>query len=128
MRWSRSACRRATRGSYAALVGGALAGAGGAQLSLSVGGFSADMSSGRGYIALAMVILVGWRPALGALACLAVGVAYAISIQIQLSARRSSATASRPSSRRCSRTSSTLVVLLIYGGGSRSPRASLGKV
>jgi Branched-chain amino acid transport system / permease component len=45
----------------AALVGGALAGAGGAQLSLAVGGFVADMSSGRGYIALAMVILSGWR-------------------------------------------------------------------
>jgi len=41
----------------AALVGGALAGAGGAQLTLAVGGFVADMSGGRGYIAIAMVIL-----------------------------------------------------------------------
>jgi len=41
----------------AALVGGALAGAGGAQLSLPVGFFHADMSGGRGYFAVAMVIL-----------------------------------------------------------------------
>ena len=70
---------------YAAgLVGGALAGAGGAQLSLAVGGFSADMSSGRGYIALAMVILSGWRPAWAALACLGVGCAEALNIQLQV--------------------------------------------
>jgi ABC-type uncharacterized transport system permease subunit len=69
---------------HAALVGGALAGAGGAQLSLVVGGFSADMSSGRGYIALAMVILSGWRPAAAAIACVGVAFAEAISIQAQL--------------------------------------------
>ncbi len=71
---------------HAMLVGGALAGAGGAQLSLVVGGFSADMSSGRGYIALAMVILSGWRPALAAVACLGVACAEALSIQVQLHA------------------------------------------
>jgi general nucleoside transport system permease protein len=70
---------------YAAgLVGGALAGAGGAQLSLAVGGFSADMSSGRGYIALAMVILSGWRPAFAALACVGVAAAEALNIQLQV--------------------------------------------
>ncbi|MGN6108441.1 MAG: ABC transporter permease [Kofleriaceae bacterium] len=68
----------------AALVGGALAGAGGAQLSLAVGGFVADMSSGRGYIALAMVILAGWRPAFAALACVGVAAAEAINIQLQI--------------------------------------------
>lgn len=71
---------------HAMLVGGALAGAGGAQLSLVVGGFSADMSSGRGYIALAMVILSGWRPAFAAIACLGVACAEALSIQVQLHA------------------------------------------
>ena len=69
---------------YAALVGGALSGAGGAQLSLVVGGFSADMSSGRGYIALAMVILSGWRPAFAALACVGVALAEAINIALQV--------------------------------------------
>ena len=68
----------------AGLVGGALAGAGGAQLSLVVGGFSADMSNGRGYIALAMVILSGWRPAYAALACFGIAIAEAINIQLQV--------------------------------------------
>jgi len=66
----------------AALVGGALAGAGGAQLTLAVGGFVADMSGGRGYIALAMVILSGWRPWLAAVAC--VGIAFAEAFRISL--------------------------------------------
>jgi len=70
----------------ALLAGGAIAGIGGAQLSLAVSGFSADMSSGRGYIALAAVILGGWRPARAALACLGFGLAEAIVIQLQLHA------------------------------------------
>ena len=68
----------------AGLVGGALAGAGGAQLALSVGGFVADMSAGRGYIALAMVILAGWRPSLAAVACIALAFFEALRIQLQL--------------------------------------------
>jgi ABC-type uncharacterized transport system permease subunit len=67
----------------AGLVGGALAGAGGAQLSLAAGSFYADMSAGRGYIALAMVILAGWRPAWAALTCLGVAAAYAVENQLQ---------------------------------------------
>lgn len=70
----------------AALVGGALSGAGGAQLSLSVGGFSAEMSAGRGYIALAMVILAGWRPAWAVVASLGFAVAIALNILLQLNA------------------------------------------
>ena len=68
----------------AALVGGALTGAGGAQLTLAVGGFVADMSGGRGYIALAMVILSGWRPWLAALACVGIATGEAINIQLQV--------------------------------------------
>jgi simple sugar transport system permease protein len=68
----------------AALVGGALAGAGGAQLSLQVGVFSADISGGRGYIALAMVILSGWRPGWAAIACAGVAVAEAAEIKLQI--------------------------------------------
>ena len=67
----------------AGLVGGALAGAGGAQLSLAAGSFYADMTAGRGYIALAMVILAGWRPAWAALSCLGVAAAYAVENQLQ---------------------------------------------
>jgi len=74
-----------TRARIAAmLVGGALAGAGGAQLSLAVGGFVADMSSGRGYIAIAMVILAGWRPGVAAIACLGIALADAVAIQLQV--------------------------------------------
>jgi simple sugar transport system permease protein len=106
----------------AALVGGALAGAGGAQLSLVVGGFSADMSSGRGYIALAMVILAGWRPGVAALASLAVAFAEAITIQLQLSgtgiARELAPILPHVL---------TLVVLgAAYGGKNRQPPRSLG--
>lgn len=108
---------------HAALVGGALSGAGGAQLSLVVGGFSADMSSGRGYIALAMVILSGWRPALAALACAAVAFAEAINIQLQVtgsSALRELAPLLPYLL--------TLAVLVVWGGKGREPPASLGKI
>ncbi len=66
------------------LVGGALAGAGGAQLALAVGGFVADMSNGRGYIAIAMVILSSWRPGIATLACLVIAFADAVAIQLQV--------------------------------------------
>jgi simple sugar transport system permease protein len=106
----------------AALVGGALAGAGGAQLSLVVGGFSADMSSGRGYIALAMVILAGWRPALAALACVGVAIAEAINIQLQVTG------SSIPSELApLLPYVLTLVVPLLHANQRRQP-ASLGKV
>lgn len=108
---------------FAGLAGGALAGAGGAQLSLAVGGFVADMSSGRGYIALAMVILAGWRPAIAALACAGLAAAEAFNIQLQV-------------------TSSgiphelaqlvpyvlTLAVLVVAGGKYGKPPRSLGKL
>lgn len=66
------------------LVGGALAGAGGAQLALAVGGFVADMSNGRGYIAIAMVILASWRPGIATVACLVIAFADAVAIQLQV--------------------------------------------
>ncbi|MCE9574003.1 MAG: ABC transporter permease [Deltaproteobacteria bacterium] len=68
----------------AMMLGGTLAGIGGAQLSLAVGGFSADMSSGRGYIALAAVILAGWRPGRAVLACLVFALADALTDQLQM--------------------------------------------
>ena len=67
----------------AALVGGALAGAGGAQLSLAVGGFVADMSAGRGYIALAAVIFGNWRPFGAFAAALLFGGSTALSFRLQ---------------------------------------------
>jgi general nucleoside transport system permease protein len=107
---------------YAALVGGALSGAGGAQLSLAVGGFSADMSSGRGYIALAMVILSGWRPAVAALACLGVSLADALSIQLQVTG----STIPRELTSLLPYVL-TFLVPLLYAARSRQP-AALGKL
>ncbi|HEY0195599.1 MAG TPA: hypothetical protein VGC42_31010, partial [Kofleriaceae bacterium] len=107
----------------AGLVGGALAGAGGAQLALSVGGFIADMSSGRGYIALAMVILAGWRPAWAVAACLGVAFTEALNILLQVTgvAIARELTALLPYV-------ATLVVLIVAGGNRRSPPRALGKV
>jgi simple sugar transport system permease protein len=114
---------------YAGLVGGALAGAGGAQLSLVVGGFSAGMSSGRGYIALAMVILGGWRPAAAVVACLGVAFAEALSIQVQLHAGGGGAVM-----RQIVDLAPllpyvvTLLVLVIYRSRDRAPPSALGKL
>ena len=106
----------------AALIGGGLAGAGGAQLSLAVGGFSADMSSGRGYIALAMVILSGWRPAYAALACVGVAVAEALNIQLQVTG-----TAFPRELASLLPYFLTLVVLLVVNAKLRKAPAALGK-
>ncbi|HUQ01056.1 MAG TPA: ABC transporter permease [Kofleriaceae bacterium] len=67
----------------AVIAGSALAGVGGAQLSLAVNGFVAEMSSGRGYVALAIVIMGGWRPAWVALVCLGFGAAEAVQARMQ---------------------------------------------
>jgi simple sugar transport system permease protein len=107
----------------AALVGGGLAGAGGAQLSLAVGGFSADMSSGRGYIALAMVILSGWRPAWAVVACLGVAFAESLNILFQITdvAIPHELAALLPYVM-------TLAVLVIAGGARRPPPRALGQI
>ena len=107
----------------AALVGGALSGAGGAQLSLSVNGFSADMSSSRGYMALAMVILAGWRPAWAVIACLGVAVTETLNIAFQVTkvAIPSELAPLLPYL-------TTLAVLVIAGGARRPPPRSLGRV
>ena len=108
---------------YAALVGGALAGAGGAQLSLPVGGFSADMSGGRGYIALAMVILAGWRPGYAALACVGVATADALNIQLQTTHALPIPSELAPLLPYVL----TLLVLIAFSAKSRRPPAALGK-
>lgn len=65
----------------AVLVSGALAGLGGAALSLGeVQSFTANMTGGRGYVALAAVIFAGWQPIAAAGACLLFGLADALQI------------------------------------------------
>jgi len=68
----------------AVLVGGALAGLAGAQLSLgAVSVFADDMSAGRGWIAVVAVMLGRNNPLYAAAACVLFGFADAISIHLQ---------------------------------------------
>jgi simple sugar transport system permease protein len=67
----------------AVLLAGALAGLGGAWLAMSNSGFSDNMSGGRGYIALAAVIMGKWEPAWAAAACLLFAFAEALQFQLQ---------------------------------------------
>lgn len=68
----------------AVLVSGLLAGWGGASLSLALSSsYSRDMTAGRGYIALAAVVLGKWHP-LGAMgACFLFGAAEAMQMRMQ---------------------------------------------
>ena len=74
-----------TRMRYAAvLLSGALAGIGGAYLSIGQSSlFTRNMTSGRGFIALAALIFGKWRPGQTMLACLLFGCTEALAIQLQ---------------------------------------------
>jgi ABC-type uncharacterized transport system permease subunit len=68
----------------AVTVGGALAGVGGAQLALGiVGNWSDDMTSGYGFVAVAVVIFARWSPFGVAIGSYLFGVALAISSVVQ---------------------------------------------
>jgi simple sugar transport system permease protein len=66
------------------LLSGVLAGIGGAYLSIGQSSlFTRNMTSGRGFIALAALIFGKWRPVETMLACLLFGFTEAVSIQMQ---------------------------------------------
>lgn len=54
----------------ALIVTGIFCGLSGALIAGTAGGFAKDMTAGRGYIALAALVLSGWRPIPALLACL----------------------------------------------------------
>ena len=81
---ARSVGIRVARVRYlAAAISGALAGLGGAYLALDQHQFSAEMTAGRGFIALAAVIFGRWDPLRAALACLLFAAAESLQIQLQ---------------------------------------------
>jgi general nucleoside transport system permease protein len=68
----------------AVLVSGALAGMGGASLSIFLSSqFARNMTAGRGFMALAALIFGKWRPVPTAIACLLFGFAEAVQIRLQ---------------------------------------------
>ena len=68
----------------AVIISGILAAAGGAYLSIGQGSFfTKGMSAGRGYIALAALILAKWRPYPVLFACLFFGFTESLAIQLQ---------------------------------------------
>jgi general nucleoside transport system permease protein len=67
----------------AAALSGVLAGLGGAYLALDQHLFSAEMTAGRGFIALAAVIFGRWDPLRAALACVLFAAAESLQIQLQ---------------------------------------------
>jgi len=67
----------------AVAVSGALAATGGAYLALDQHQFTDGMSAGRGFIALAAMILGGWDPMRAGMACLLFAAAEALQIDLQ---------------------------------------------
>jgi general nucleoside transport system permease protein len=67
----------------ALLVTGVFTGLAGALIISNVGRFTDNMTAGRGYIALAALILGGWRPMQTMVACIAFALFDAIQIQLQ---------------------------------------------
>ncbi|MEO8513948.1 MAG: ABC transporter permease [Ignavibacteria bacterium] len=65
------------------LISGALAGLGGAWLAMDQHSFTDGMSAGRGYIALAAMIIGKWNPLGAAAACLFFGIAESFTLQFQ---------------------------------------------
>lgn len=68
---------------FAVALSGIMASFGGIYLALDQHQFTADMTAGRGYIALAATIFGRWDPARAALACLLFAAAETLQIQLQ---------------------------------------------
>ncbi|MSP26049.1 MAG: ABC transporter permease [Myxococcales bacterium] len=88
---ARAAGINVSRTRLAALaVSGAMTALGGVHLAFDQHRFESGMSGGRGFIALAAVVLSGWRPARAAVLCLAFGWLEAVQLRLQDVSRGSS--------------------------------------
>jgi simple sugar transport system permease protein len=110
---------------YAGVVmSGALAGIGGAYLSISQSSlFTRNMTAGRGFIALAALIFGKWRPVQTMLACLLFGFADAMTTQMQGVAKLPSGEDIPVQFIQLIPYVVTIVVLAGFIGHSRAPRA-----
>ncbi len=106
------------------MLSGALAGIGGAYLSIGQSSlFTRNMTSGRGFIALAALIFGKWRPVQTMLACLLFGFAEAATIQMQGVAKWPSGEDIPVQFIQIIPYVVTIVVLAGFIGQSRAPRA-----
>jgi ABC-type uncharacterized transport system permease subunit len=74
----------------ALLISGAICGLGGVHLAFDQHRFESGMSNGRGFMALAAVVVSGWRAERAVLACVVFGALEALQIVLQDQAHRSS--------------------------------------
>ena len=106
------------------ILSGALAGIGGAYLSIGQSSlFTRNMTAGRGFIALAALIFGKWRPVQTMLACLLFGLADALTIQMQGVAKLPSGEDIPVQFIQMIPYIVTIVVLAGFIGQSRAPRA-----
>jgi ABC-type uncharacterized transport system permease subunit len=106
------------------LLAGALAGIGGAYLSIGQSSlFTRNMTAGRGFIALAALIFGKWRPVQTLLACLLFGFTEAVSIQMQGAVKLPSGEDIPVQFIQMVPYVLTIVVLAGFIGSSRPPRA-----
>ena len=106
------------------LLSGLLAGIGGAYLSIGQSSlFTRNMTSGRGFIALAALIFGKWRPVQTMLACLLFGFADAVSIQMQGVVKLPSGEDIPVQFIQMAPYLLTIIVLAGFIGSSRPPRA-----
>jgi general nucleoside transport system permease protein len=106
------------------LLSGILAGIGGAYLSIGQSSlFTRNMTSGRGFIALAALIFGKWRPVQTMLACLLFGFTEAVSIQMQGVVKLPSGDDIPVQSIQMVPYVLTIIVLAGFIGHSRPPRA-----
>lgn len=108
----------------AVILSGILAAAGGAYLSIGQSSlFTRNMTAGRGFIALAALILAKWRPVPVLLACLFFGFTEALTIQIQGAIKLPSGEDIPVQFIQIIPYVATIIVLAGFIGLSRAPRA-----